>query len=667
MSDYLRQPTKSFWAGTIRAFLEEGILPLTGELARRVGLTHAGNEIQQIKAWERQIEIIRAAFLALNGLGDDWGVLLELPLLRLGRRLDAIILARSTVVVVEFKIGGRTSNKQDILQTEDYALCLRDFHSGAAGHLIVPVLCIEDAPFETDELSGAIDSLAPTILCNAKGLAPVLMQVASQHEGFEKQLSWLEFDSAAYSPTPSIIDAAKAVYSGHSVVEIGRSDAHGDRIKAACDRLQQIARTAEEERKKVICFVTGTPGAGKTLLGLNLVFAESRAPEQTRAALLSGNRPLVYVLQEALAEDAAERHGGKAEARRRAQAGIQNLLGYLKEHAHDAEPPPERVVVFDEAQRAWDEETGNRLLGRRRSEPRLFLDIMGRLPWACLVCLLGPGQEINKGEGGLSLWSAELRAAAAQNEVWEVHASPLALREGTELSRLHLTGEMNAYPICEEPLLHLQAGLRAYRNILHNDWVEALLSDRVGAAAGIARSMASPPALVTRDLDALRCWLAARQRGGRRAGMLASSGSVRIVADGIPPSPRSDDLSSVAHWFLRPTEDFRSSNSLEIPLSEFVCQGLEIDYAGLCWGGDLIWGADHWSPRMMRAPRWQTIRQKEKASFRINAYRVLLTRARLGLAIFVPKGSAADPTRQPAEFDGIFGQLVRAGCEVIPS
>jgi hypothetical protein len=431
-------------------------------------------------------------------------------------------------------------------------------------------------------------------------------------------------------------------------------------LERTADRLKAIAEEARRDQKKVVCFVTGEPGSGKTLLGLDLVFSGTagRVAEEP-AALLSGNRPLVVVLQAAIAEDARRREGIKAhEANRRAQQALQTLLGYLKDHADANASPPENVIVFDEAQRAWDADTGLKLLGRAKSEPELFMEIMGRLPWACLVCLVGSGQEINRGEGGLALWGEAL----AKSEDWTAHISEkaLAAREGL-LGFFDIASGADV-SLVNDRELHLNSNLRAYRNNLHGGWVAALLDGNIDKAREIADEMEHAPAFVTRDLSEMKVWLQMRRRGDQRVGLLASSGATRLVAEGVPPSPRSDSLETVVHWFLKPAGDFRSSNALETPLSEFVCQGLEIDYAGLCWGNDLIWDGQAWMPRKMRAPTWQLLRKDAEQQYRINTYRVLLTRGRAGTVIYVPVGEESDSTRRPKEFDGIFGVLVGSGC-----
>jgi hypothetical protein len=310
--------------------------------------------------------------------------------------------------------------------------------------------------------------------------------------------------------------------------------------------------------------------------------------------------------------------------------------------------------VFDEAQRAWDEVTGQKLLQRRRSEPELFLEILRRLPWACLVCLVGPGQEINRGEGGMALWGDALGREASAQRPWRVVAPSSSAVQG-------------AFPIEIDPALYLAGGLRAYRNARFGEWVDALLSAEVDRARALADAMTNVPAVVTRDLRAMKAWLSLRRRGGRRPGLVLSSGATRLVADGIPPPPMSNELHAIENWFLRSWPDFRGSDSLETPLSEFGCQGLELDYVGLTWGGDLVWSGNppSWIPRRMRAPTWQVVRRSDRARYRLNSYRVLLTRAREGLCIHVPKGASDDPTRSPSDFDAIAEILVAAGCSNI--
>ena len=597
---------------------------------------------------------------------QEWGLLIELPLLRLGRRIDAIILAGDRILSIEFKIGSDRIESAAVNQALDYALCLRDFHSASHNKEIVPIVCATEVPnHQLSEVSKAcefVDGVSRCIRTNATMLSAAF-ECAANGAG-RPQIDWRVFDRSPYNPTPDIVTAAKSIFSGHAVREIGRSDATADALQATLSALRRIASDARASAQHSICFVTGEPGSGKTLLGLDLVFAgEPGRVAGEPSALLSGNRPLVRVLQAAIAKDMRQRTGMKAkEAERIIEQGLQTLLGYLKDHSSASSPPPEHVIIFDEAQRAWDAATGRKLLDRFASEPEIFLEILSRLPWACLVCLVGPGQEINTGEGGLGLWG---EALAKHRDKWKAHASDAALKGAGGATGLLDKVEPETFSVETVPALHLRSNLRAYRNAAHGKWVESLLGSEIGKAAEVAGEMDGPPALITRDLDSLKDWLRARRRGAHRVGLLASSGAIRLLADGIPPSPRSNELDRVVHWFLRDAGDYRSSNSLETPLSEFVCQGLEVDYVGLCWGNDLIWRNNSWTPRKMSAPKWQISRSVEAQQYRLNAYRVLLTRARAGLVIFVPRGNLIDPTREPEQFDAISEQLVRSGCRLL--
>jgi hypothetical protein len=652
--------TKSYSASEVGDFLSLPTEDIVGQLAIRVGSEHSGNESNQIRAWRTQIELLKDALTDSECV--SWGILLELPLLRLGRRIDTILLIGDRVACIEFKIGSSNFGSGDIDQAVDYALCLRDFHAASHGHTIFPTLCADQAT--TRRIEPQINVLEEVSQCfrvNGLQLAETLRLIAD--EAGSSPLDWAAYDAATYSPTPDIVTAARGLYAGHTVKETGRSDAAAESLEQTAERLKAIAEDARTHGKKAIFFVTGEPGSGKTLLGLDMVFSGNtgRTADEP-AALLSGNRPLVFVLQAAIAEDARKRLGIKApEAKRQSQQALQTLLGYLKDHAEPDTDPPENIIVFDEAQRAWDADTGLRLLGRAKSEPELFLEIMGRLPWACLVCLVGPGQEINRGEGGLMLWGEAL----AKSQEWTAHISEAALRERKGLIGLLDIANGADVSINLEPKLHLKTNLRAHRNHLHGNWVSAVLEGDIDTAALIADDMDNPPAFITRGLSKAKDWLTTRRRGEQRIGLLATSGATRFIADGLPMSPRSDDLGAVIHWFLKPTGDFRSSNALEVPLSEFVCQGLEIDYAGLCWGNDLIWQNGSWIPRKMRAPNWQVLKKEDAKQYRVNTYRVLLTRARAGTVIYVPNGDIDDPTRPPSDFEDIFETLKAAGCRLL--
>jgi hypothetical protein len=656
--------TRSFYSGTVERFLSDSIDEIIGKLSSRHVAYHAAAEAEQIRAWEAEIDLLKNAFRLPWEYSSAWSILLEVPLFRVGKRLDAVILAPGVIGVIEFKIGAKGYLLADSAQVERYALSLKDFHHESQSRIVIPVLCAEYAQSAPLSLS-VRDGTAALLKCNATTLANALQLMREASNSDAPKLDATGFDLSPYRPTPTIVEAAQALYAGHTIADIGRGDAADAELQAAAEALRAFAAEAKKRRKRLVCFVTGAPGAGKTLLGLDLALRGQSSSHP--AALLSGNRPLVHVLTEALAADNSRRTGqSKADAKYQADASIQNLLGYLREHT-DGGKPPEHMIVFDEAQRAWNAEVGQELMGRPKSEPALFLEILSRLDWTCLVCLVGPGQEINRGEGGLPLWASAILDAARSGVDWEVIAAPEAIEGGVSVAGegLASVAEFASLALRKDPRLHLANAIRSYRNPLHGLWVSALLESDIDSARALSARMNAPPAFLTRDLATARSWLRQRRTGGRSVGLLCSSGAVRLVGEGLPYAPRSNELGPIGHWFLKPYTDFRSASALETPMSEFGCQGLEVDYAGLCWGGDLIWDQVAWQPRMMRAPKWQIVRDSEKHRFRLNAYRVLLTRARAGLAIFVPTGSDDDNTRSPREFDDIAQALTDAGCGLI--
>ncbi|MCP3104154.1 DUF2075 domain-containing protein [Myxococcus sp. K15C18031901] len=657
------EPTsRSYYAAFISEFLQTPPQSILGTFTLQQGALQLPTEPEQVRAWERELSILTAALQSLGPKCHSWSVLFEVSLFRTGKRLDAVVLASGVVCVIEFKVGASRYAAEDVLQTERYAHDLRNFHGVSQTRIVVPVLCAESAPKKPVRVRH-VDRVADLVETNAQTLGAALEAAAGLSGEAEPPLDWKTFQDSPYRPTPTIIEAAKALYAGHQVADIGRGDAASDSLLSTANALQDVIRRAEQLREKVVCFVTGTPGAGKTLLGLDLALTQQQSTHAPKA-LLSGNRPLVHVLTESLAADKASRTGiPKEQAKRTAEAAIQNLLGYLKQHHQDSKPP-EHVIIFDEAQRAWNAEVGKKLLGRAQSEPSLFLAILDRLEWACLVCLVGPGQEINQGEGGLALWGEALFQSAAEGRPWRVLAAPQALRGGADVSGPGLLAgnPQTAFRVDEDPRLHLANSMRAFRNERHGRWVTLLLTGALDEAKRVADEMSEPPAYLTRDLNAAKAWLQRYRRGGRSTGLLASSNAVRLVAEGIPPAPRSNELDAIGHWFLKPYSDFRSSGALETPLSEFGCQGLEVDYAGVCWGGDLLWQEEHWLVRKMQAPHWKRVKAEDRQRFRLNSYRVLLTRARAGTVIYVPPGNDDDPTRRKDEFDATAQALSRAGC-----
>ena len=538
----------------------------------------------QVYAWRQEIFILTDALSVLvEGYPriHDFGILLEYPLFRVGRRLDAVALVGSAICVIEFKVGSEFADSAAKRQVEDYALDLRDFHAPSVGREIFPVVCPTEYIGPMLELSEATECVARTVTVSRSGLGTFLQSliVAESKQG---SISVHDWDCGAYRPIPPIIEAASMLYLTHSVVEIRQALSSHVNLNETVDRIAEIRQWAIENRRKAVCFVTGVPGSGKTLVGLNLVhdprFGGAGGGE---AAFLSGNSPLVAVLREALARDAAKSRGRAIGIERRnVRARIQHLMSYLRQYL-DHEPgraPHDHIVVFDEAQRAWDEAYGKQKFGRTASEPYLFLEILGRhTDWALIVALVGGGQEINTGEHGLVEWGKALLRYNEQVEAhsrWEV-IGPSQLQETSSVyggAPLWEGEPPISVPVKIQDGLHLPVTIRSFRNEVANEWIAAFLDGNQLAARRLAMDVASFPIFVTRSLNAARGWLRRTSRGKRRFGLLATSGARRLRAYGLGVTLNASDLPGIVNWFLAEPEDVRSSFALEVTANEFACQ-----------------------------------------------------------------------------------------------
>ncbi len=648
----------SFWSGTVQAFLDTPSDAITGALAVAQIRHFRINETQQLRAWEASIAMLRAALAPLPE-ARSWHILLEYPMLRLGRRPDAILLTERAILVLEFKAGATQFTQADRRQVEDYAIDLHDFHAASRRHPILPILVAEHAPAALAPLPMPIAGAAPVIDANAKTLPHLLALIAARLPHQSTPLDPADWLQAPYRPVPNIIDAACLLYARHNVADIRAARSDAANLRATTDAILAEIAEARAADERVILFVTGIPGAGKTLCGLNTVFG---AAETARGTYLTGNPTLVHVLREALARDAVHFGAKRTDADRRMLAAIQRLPDFRNEYVSRPDhTPPEQIVIVDEAQRCWSTahaiaKTRDKPTRLTASEPAHLLEAMSRHPgFAAMVCLVGGGQEIHDGEGGLAEWGEALRQAP---KPWRVRAAPDILSATDPRQRLGQLPNLTALPT-----LHLDISIRQIRSAAAAEWVNHVLAGDAHAAAALAQSDGAIPFHLTRSLPHMRACLRAHARGLRRAGLLASSGAKRLRAEGLGAELPHQDPSAVAHWFLDHFPDVRASNALETVATEFSCQGLELDYAGLCWDTDLIREPDRtaWRVRQFRGTTWQIPRGEEAIANQINTYRVLLTRARYETVIFVPPGDAADPTRSPAILDGIAAFLRACG------
>lgn len=640
--------------GTFRQTDEASIL---GTLVQHHGFAL---EHQQRGAWLGQIRLLKPALAAL----ERGHILFEFAIPRMGKRADVVLLIDGTVFVLEFKVGARSFDRSAIEQVHDYALDLKNFHKGSHELPIVPVvLATEAAVLVQPEVRFAPDGIAEPVLARVEQLPSLIDRCTGATAlGQVDVQNWLR---SGYQPTPTIVEAAQALYQNHAVEEIARSDASAQNLSRTTDCISAIIDRSKTERRKSICFVTGVPGAGKTLAGLNIATKRAQEHSDEHAVFLSGNGPLVTVLREALARDEAAREGTtKTNAHRKVSSFIQNIHHFRDEALNNTGAPHEKVAVFDEAQRAWTRDQASRFMQTKRghldfdmSEPEFLISVMDRhKDWCVVVCLIGGGQEINTGEAGLGEW---LSALDDRFRDWDVYISD-RLQDGdyvTDEISVRLLGEL---PVHRSPELHLCVSMRSFRAEALSSFIGHIVDNRPEAARDVYRQVEDRyPIWLTRDLDAARDWLRSVARGSERFGLVASSGAYRLRPEGLHVKAKVD----AATWFLNDREDVRSSFYLEEVATEFDVQGLELDWVGVCWDADFRHQGDNWGFHNFRGTAWQRINQEERQLYLKNAYRVILTRARQGMIIFVPEGDASDPTRPPSYYDETYAFLKLCGLK----
>lgn len=661
---------------TVAEFMTAEPTQIVGELIVASGAEgFADHRHRQTTAWQREIESLRACFTALAVTLPDsngWSVLLEYPIPRRQKRVDTVILTRDVIFCLEFKTEDRKHSADAQRQVEDYALDLRDFHAQSRGRIIVPIAIASRATVAVNcSPTNDAEPVRQVLKACDEDLHAVLTEAFSREsEPHLEPLDAAVWDNSAYRPVPTIIEAARALYGGHDVREIAHSHAGAINLTLTSDRLVSLIQEAREHRRKTVCFVTGVPGAGKTLAGLNVVHSDAaRCGDIPAPIFLSGNGPLVKIVAAAITRDRTLRTGD-TRAGRTVSTFIQNVHHFVRHAAERPdEPPVERVVVFDEAQRAWNATQNAKKTGATISEPTSVLRIMDRhSEWAVVIALIGGGQEINSGEAGIEEWGRSLQTEFRH---WHIAVSPSSLTGDASVAghRLFPDGVEPGLSIREEPSLHLNVSIRAFRAEQLNRWVNAVLVGEAEQAALIAAEMREFPIRLSRSLSVVRAWLREKARGLRRCGLLASSGGMRLRADGVEVSSgfRQGNRDLYTHWFLADIGDVRASNQLEVAATEFECQGLELDWTGVCWAGDFVFDRETnaWRYQTFAGTRWREVPRSSDRAFMLNTYRVLLTRAREGLAIWIPPGDVNDPTRLPQPFDSTADYLFRCGAVLL--
>lgn len=624
-------------------------------------------------SWEQEFRDLQNSLRDLTALlppAANWHILLEYVFPIVGQRLDCVLLANDMIYVIEYKGGHSVSARAALRQAQEYALNLSDFHEQSRGRLVVPIALGAfkfRIPLDEDGLPHQGAAVAP------EELAGVINKAHLRWGDKGPPIEPEAWNTGRYFPVPTIIEAASAVYLNHDVKDLAYSRSGIDNLQSTQNAIAGAVCDARARGTKKLVVVTGVPGAGKTLAGLNAVqcLQQDLDLEHEQASFLSGNGPLVEVLREALKRSVRRLGRGVA---RSVLTRIREMHRFVRDTYGDTRPPADRLIVFDEAQRAWTAEQNHKKFERDVSEPEMVLEIMGRHDgWAVIVALVGGGQEIHSGEAGLTAWGDAL----AKNHAWEVVTSPEALYGGHSVagSRLFRTAIPHDISVTENPALHLAISKRSFETEITAAWVNLVLNGQSAEASELVRLNGPLPIHLTRDIGVARRWLRNRTKGERRAGLVASSGAARLRADGVA-TPTFNFLKDVDYrrWFLDPEGDYRSSNQLEVALSEFELQGLEVDLVGLLWGGDLVFPQGQVVTRKLSGTKWGVVEgaglsggSADDGRTRIlNKYRVLLTRFRKGMVIFVPEGSVDDPTRSLQDFDSVYDYLLGCGVKPLP-
>ena len=645
-------------------------------------------------------------------------IIFEYDIPRLGKRIDVVLLLRGIIFCLEFKVGKKDVLQADIEQVMDYALDLKNFHLYSHDKIIVPILIPTKNKSLTTIFQPSVynDDIYNPLTTGEEHLQELILKVL-EHSGANEQGEAIEnWLISPYSPTPTIIEAARTLYENHSVEDITRHEADKVSTDTTINYILEVIQKSKELQQKSICFVTGVPGAGKTLVGLDVAIKQSykdgEIDKENGAVYLSGNGPLVAVLTEALARDNQRKcilrgeRKNKSDSRREVSEFIQiihryrdNMLAKIKNPVENGivEIDPnkaiklkmtgygevEHVAIFDEAQRSWTHKRiadylkrggtyGNKLKVPNfpMSEAEFLIwSLDQREDWAVIICLVGGGQEINTGEAGIAEW---LKALNNKFKHWNVFISNrLSDPEYAEGRVNELLKDNNR--VCFSNKLHLAVSLRSFRAETLSAFIHSLLAFAPDATS-LYKDIKSKeyPIVLTRDMDKAREWLRKKARGTEQTGVLVTKVAARFKPLAVHILAQGDE--NAVHWFLEDKTDIRSSNYLEDAATEIQVQGLELDYTCVLWDADMRCDRGRWTYYKFNGKNnWKVETNDESKKYMLNAYRVLLTRARQGMVICVPYGNnkktsdgfPEDPTRLPQFYNGTYEYLKSLGLEEI--
>ncbi len=655
---------RAYYSNSVNGFLSDDNSKILGILT--LSHSHSLEDLQK-NAWKKQIEILKESLRDFK-LGH---IYFEFAIPRMGKRVDNIIIIDDLIYVIEFKVGETKYDNYAVEQVVDYSLDLKNFHQGSHNSKLFPILLATNAESIVNYIEPHQDLLYKPLLSNHHNFSSIIELCYSEKDGTKIDPS--VWENSIYKPTPTIVEAAQALYKGHNVKEISRSDSGAINLSKTANCINQIIDYSKKNNLKSICFLTGVPGAGKTLAGLNIATERMKIAEDEHAVFLSGNGPLVNVLREALTRDEVvnSKNNGhsltKKEAAIKSNAFIQNIHHFRDDSIITKSAPIEKVVVFDEAQRAWTKEQAISFMKRKKgiddfgmSEPEFLISVMDRhKDWCTIICLIGGGQEINTGEAGLEEWFYSL-----QNKFldWKIYYSNLITSDINYLNNDELKKWLDKNGVLKQDL-HLSVSVRSFRSEALSEFIENILSQDLENAKELYHTSLSNsyPIVITRNFHKAKKWLLESSRGSERFGITASSGGYRLRPFSINIKSKID----APIWFLNNRLDVRSSYFMEDVATEFDIQGLELDWTCVAWDGDFYHQKGKWHYRKFKGTKWQNIKKEITKKYLLNAYRVLLTRARQGMVIFIPEGNEKDSTRLPKFYDGTYAYLKQIGIEEI--
>ena len=658
-----------FYSDIISNFLSTSTQEIFGSLAQNSGFA---DEVTQKEAWNQEINILKDILKGYQGT-----IFFEYSIPRMGRRIDVVLIIKNVIFILEFKVGEKEFLSSSIDQVWDYALDLKNFHETSHKHLIAPILIATEAKqtFSIISETPHNDNLLYPIKTNSENLGVIINSVFEFAKG--EIINSDNWSDGRYSPTPTIIEAAMSLYNEHGVKEIYRKDASATNLSETSEAVLKIINDTKNNNHKAICFVTGVPGAGKTLVGLKIAAMNYKQNERASTVYLSGNGPLVAILREALIRDKVkrEREKGfkirKGEVFSRVKSIIQPIHHFRDEYLKDLTPPFEHVTIFDEAQRAWNQTQTASFMKRKKnnpnfiqSEPEFLISCLDRhQDWAVIVCLVGGGQEINTGEAGISEWIESLNRSFPE---WHVYVSN-RLTDSEYAAGKSLQLLENHKTVYKIENLHLSVSMRSFRAEHVSLLIKNMLDLNLEEAKSNYESVKEKyPIVITRDISKAKEWVKKKARGSERYGLIVSSKASRLKPHGIDVKSPMNPV----NWFLEAKDDVRSSFYLEDVATEFHVQGLELDWSCVTWDADFRYSLRGWGYyelllRSEKPTKWNNINKDYRKQYLKNAYRVLLTRARQGMVIVVPEGDINDATRSPSYYNDTFEYLVQIGFKVI--